>query len=184
MNLFLRFRERLTGVLDPVGKELDSMVAQFNAGGLIALGDRPYCIVYNSTTQSVPDSTQTQLQMNSADSDPRGMFSSNAITIPSGEDGVYVVTVYAFFDASAVGNLRIVRALKNTGSQYNGNAIIAQAVKGPDPSFVDGRALNLLSLSGGDVITAWAYQDSGGAMSMGATGVRGAQNSMTVARLW
>lgn len=110
--------------------------------------------VAGGVSTGVP-TTPTQLQLNTAVDDPGGWLGSDAITLPSGSDGLYDVFLDVETDNGSVGertrvHLRVNGAVAQ-GFFIDNNGTTAEA---------EARSF-LLPLTAGDVITIYASKTGG-----------------------
>jgi hypothetical protein len=121
------------------------------------------CSVYNSTTFSLANNTMTRITMNSEFFDTNGFHSTSTdtarITIPTGYGGYYLVSVAGKWETSSTG-YRAVEIYKN-------NASLLSMIQIPGNSAINAydRASIIISLSAGDFIELYAYQNAGSALS-------------------
>ena len=119
---------------------------------------------YNNANVSIPASEWTVVPQNAEDYDTHGFHSttvnSSRMTIPSGQDGKYLIVFNARFAVSAAGNLRGFRIY------LNGSTPIAAQEGAIANVAVAGSISVLYSLSAGDYVEGFVYQDSGGALNI------------------
>lgn len=136
------------------------------------------CQAYNSTTQSINTNSATEVTFNSENFDTDGFHSTSTntgrMTIPSGKAGKYLIIGYIDFNINGTG-YRQAELLKN-GSQlvsgyYVNRSVGTSAETGVNPVAVADCAV-------GDYITMNAFQDSGGALTIGTYG--STRSSLTV----
>lgn len=130
---------------------------------------------YSSTTQSINDSTETVVTLGSEqfDSDTFHDTSSNTgrMTIPSGQDGKYIVIAQVRFAANATG-IRFLH-IKLNNSTYEASAH-------GDGGTIDLNVTALLNLVATDYVAAYVYQTSGGALNIDGSTVR---TSLSIAKV-
>lgn len=140
--------------------------------GLTGVGVAAFvgCRVYNSATQNVNNTTDTQLTFNSEDYDTDGFHSTGSntdrITIPTGETGYYLVHAHTTWSPSATGE-RIMVIRKN-GSDVAGASSSVPVNSG---TYGTRQIVSvILFLTAGDYLQVNVYQNSGGTRTAGGTG--------------
>lgn len=126
------------------------------------------CSVYNTTTQSISNNTDTGVTFNSEHFDTDGFHSTvsntEKLTIPSGKDGKYLITASGMWATSNVGT-RFFRLQKN-GTTNLGNGAKQDTV--PSGAFSQS-VCEVVDLVAGDYITVDVYQSSGSSLNIGST---------------
>lgn len=124
------------------------------------------CLIANNTTQgSIANGTTTALTFPTVVRDD-GTFSgtANALTVPAGKSGWYIVTAQCQWPGSATG-LRGLNMLINGSLPYGGGALPRM-----QNSNTNGNDANVnpivIFLSAADVITCTVFQNSGGTLIM------------------
>jgi len=112
----------------------------------------PAFFAYPTSNQSLSNVTSTQVVLNAELYDTANAFTSNAFTVPSGQGGKYVL------------NFGIRRNTWTSDRFYTflkkgGSSIFEMDSYGK--SYATNNGFTLYQLSAGDVITLFAYQDSG-----------------------
>lgn len=130
--------------------------------------NRPHCRVYNSSAFSVPNNTATAVTFNSERSDVGGCHSTSVntarLTVPSGEGGKYLSGGSIEWASHATG----VRIL---GNRVNGATMIVQDRKESATDTTPGQNVSTFySLAAADYIEMTAFQNSGGALNVSASG--------------
>lgn len=175
--LGLQFREELpTRVVDELDQLTGSIQVSFNAlRDNLAQQNLLHCVAFHSTTQALTTAVPTQLLLDSHDTDPSGMLSSNVARIQV--SGFYLIIGCAAFEPSGAGAVRYIEILKNgTALKYSTASPIAGLythVSLPD----------VAQLVAGDAIGLVGYQDSGGTVNVGHVS-RFAQTQLAVAKLF
>lgn len=128
----------------------------------------PNCSVYNAFTQSIPNNTHTALLFDSEEFDADGLHSTGSntsrITIPSGMDGKWWFNTCAMWAVNGTGQ-RLARFYKN-GSAWG---TVSYAMK--DGTYnVTHTFAALISMVATDYVEVFVFQDSGGALAIGAAG--------------
>lgn len=123
---------------------------------------------YNSTTQTVANTTETKLTFNSEDYDTSTIHDNSTnptrFTVPTGGAGKWTAVAYCSWDANASGTVRYM------WWSLNGTRIRSSLVSNPGAGFgLDQRStLEPVTLADGDYVEVSAYQDSGGTRTTGA----------------
>ena len=120
------------------------------------------CRLFNSTNQSIPTNTSTEVTLNSEAFDTNGFHSTTTntarITIPTGYAGKYLVTASWEWDGGSTTGARELFVRKN-GNLALGNAnYIGQS---PHASYFQ-NVIFPIDLAVGDWISMWVQQNSGG----------------------
>lgn len=144
---------------------------------------QPRCVAFNNGTQSINDSTITIATMDSEDIDVGGLHSTSVntsrLTIPTGGDGLYLITARSQFAANATG-ARQFRIVKNSSGSpsiinlYEGTATVDRTMQ----------AQLMENAVAGDFYEIHVFQSSGGALALGAAGSRWFQTTLTAVKLW
>lgn len=138
-------------------------------------------IAYHNTTQSINNTTETVLNLNSEDVDTATMHdtatNNSRITIPTGGDGFYLFTVKVPFASNAVGE-RFIRAFKNGVAH---KMLERQSANTVDDTVLTGSFM--LQLAAADYIEIAAYQSSGGALNIGSA-TRSSSTEICATKLW
>jgi hypothetical protein len=136
------------------------------------------CQAYNNTTQSINNSSSTEVTFNSENFDTDGFHSTSSntgrMTIPSGKAGKYLVIGYINFNLNATG-YRQAEILKN-GSQIISGYYVNRSVGSAAETQVNPVAV--VDCAVGDYITMNAFQDSGGSLTIGTYG--STRSSLTI----
>ena len=123
------------------------------------------CGVKKTSDQSINNSTATVISWDSENIDTNTMHDNSTnntrITVPTGKGGYYLLTGGIAFNSNGTGN-RVVRAYKN-GSDLRWLAGVAAANAG---NFTIVSFNQVFNLSAGDYIELYAFQSSGGALSV------------------
>jgi hypothetical protein len=151
-------------------------------GGFQTAPTQPRCVVYNSTTQSLSDSTLTTMLFDTEDFDIGGLHSTSVntgrATCPSSGTGIYLVLAKVAYVANATG-IRVVRIRKN-GSDFTTQSTQAATAAGVQVV----QSIGLAALTPGDYVEVIGFQSSGGALNTGDAASRSIQNELTVVKLW
>jgi hypothetical protein len=143
---------------------------------------QPRCLVYNSTTQSLSDSTLTTMLFDTEDFDIGGLHSTSVntgrATCPANGTGIYLVIAKIAFVANGTG-LRVARIRKN-GSDVTTQSTQAATASGTQVV----QSIGLVALTPGDYVEVIGFQSSGGALNSGDASARSIQNELTVIKLW
>lgn len=131
----------------------------------MSLSAQPHAGAFNSAAQSVNDSTQTALTLDSEQYDVGALHSTvsntSRMTIGAGQDGYYHIVGKSEFAASAVGQ-RILSIY------LNGTAISRTRYPLNSATVVSTFEVStMVPLVATDYIELFAYQDSGGALNVG-----------------
>lgn len=131
--------------------------------------DPPRCRVTNSADISINNTTATALTFNTETHDDGGMHSTTSntsrVTVPSGGDGWYVITGNVEFKNNATGQRAIAILLNGTSNIATQRAVSASSSTNTQLSVA-----TQYPLAAGDYIELTAYQSSGGALDVVATG--------------
>lgn len=143
---------------------------------------QPRAGVYNNTTQSINDSTNTALTFNTEDFDVGAMHDTGSntsrLTIPASAGGLYWVNANTTFASNATG-YRHLFIRKNgttnvlTGALNLGNATTVTMIN----------CSGILVLSAGDYLEIMAFQSSGGALNVGSA-TREFSSQFQIVKLW
>lgn len=147
------------------------------AGQLLTTGLVSYsACAYNSANISIPNGVETVLTLNSERWDNATIHSTSANTsrMTAPVDGVYLITANIEFDANATGERYV--AIRLNGGTYLAAPTIDAAGGGLNTGFAFTRQY---ALSAGDYIEIWAFQNSGGALNVVASGNRSPEVQMT-----
>ena len=135
------------------------------ADGAAAASSFVGCGVKKTTDQSINNSTYTVVSWDSENFDTDTMHDNSTnntrITVPSGKGGYYLLTGSIAFNSNGTGN-RIVRFYKN-GSDLRWVASLAAANTG---NFTIVPFSQVFNLAAADYIELYAFQSSGGALSV------------------
>jgi hypothetical protein len=133
--------------------------------------DSPACRAYNSAAISVANATDVFLTFNSERFDNASVHSTSSntgrLTVPTGGGGKYIIGSNIDYATTFTGVLRA------SGLRLNGSTYIADQYAPPiNSAFSSGRftVTAIYSLSAADYVEVRAYQDSGGALNVTATG--------------
>jgi len=139
------------------------------------------CGLYKNTTQSLTTATSTAITFGASDVEDFDTHSfhstttnTSRITIPNSLGGVYQISAGARFDANATG-VRYISVF------LNGLAIALSMA--PNNGTISGSGCSIytaVKLIPGDYIELNAYQNSGGALNVGAVGATGKQTYLSV----
>jgi len=124
--------------------------------------------IYNNASQSISNATWTVLNFNSENFDTDAFHSTSTntsrITIPSGKNGKYLVTMKGHFAGNSTGD-RYVSLAKNGASA---GAWRLSAVSGASIGFGQSVVMDLVAT---DYLQLEVYQDSGGSLNAVGAGV-------------
>jgi len=127
------------------------------------------CQVVRSSSESIPNSTNTDVSWNAEDIDVGSYHSTSSnserVTIPSGGDGYYLVATTIQWEGNATG-YRKVRIQVNGSTQREG---IVNDIS--EAEIFDQHVAQVLHLEANDYITVEVFQDSGGALNVNADSV-------------
>lgn len=152
-------------------------------GGSVQADGQPRCWAFNSTTQSISNTTWTALTLDTEDFDVGSMHSTSVntsrITIPSGQGGLYLIIAQAGFALHATG-------IRELAIRYNGTSRLWSTTQtgystGSDPQTLQCQAIH--EAAAGDYYEAVVYQSSGGTLNVGSASSQFAA-SLQVVRLW
>jgi hypothetical protein len=122
--------------------------------------------LYNSTTQSVNNTTATPLTMDTEVYDTHGFHtgSSSQAVVPAGMAGKYIAVGGTYFPADTDGSYRIVAIGVNGSAVAPHTRVPPKASATADPALT---ATAIVNLNVGDYVELIAYHDSGAAASLG-----------------
>jgi hypothetical protein len=137
---------------------------------LIYLQDRvdnpPRALAFHSTTQSIASGSDTVVVFNSEVVDSGGVHSTSAntgrLTVPTGQDGVWLLTAHVEFAANVTGQRRIF--LRHNGLTDLGGLTVLAA----DAGTTKVSTALLVYLAAADYVEVVALQTSGGALNLSA----------------
>lgn len=139
--------------------------------------NRPHFRAYNSAALSIPNNAFTAVTLNSERFDVGGMHSTvsntDRGTVPAGEAGKYSGWASGGYAAHATG-VRI-NALVVNGATFIAN-VRAESATDTTPEFIVDSLL--YSLAAADYMSYYAFQNSGGALNLSATGNHSPEFSM------
>jgi hypothetical protein len=118
----------------------------------------PAFSAYQSSNQSISNTTETAITFNLEDYDTDSAFASNTFTVPSGKDGKYFL--YAQTGCNGFGANRFFITINKSGTN------IAEGELNGTGYYPTISASIVEQLSVGDTITARVYQDSGGTVTL------------------
>jgi hypothetical protein len=141
---------------------------------------QPRCRTYYNSTQSINDSTLTVPAFNAETYDVGSLHdnvtNNGRLTIPTGGDGLYLITLNLTFAANATGyRFAYIRKNGTTVLSQNGSP----AVNGSNTILQTTCIVNLVAT---DYVEGLAYQTSGGALNMGTNGDDG--HTFSIVKLW
>lgn len=152
-------------------------------GGVATGAAQPRAGAYHATTQSLTNNTETAVLFNTEDYDVGAMHdtasNTSRFTVPTGGDGLYLLTGTVDFIASATG-IRYLRWRKN------GATAISGTMSQPGNASYNTQLVHTVvaALVAGDYVELVAYQDSGGALNIGDAATRYIQNTAQIVKLW
>lgn len=141
---------------------------------MIVHGIPKFCgaLVYRGTGQSFPQGSEVVILMNASQYDTDGFWSSVAnperLTVPTGLDGNYLVSLGASFSSNALGhNSFYLGVFNSAGTLLQNYPLMYHARKtgtgtNAGSTFITGP----IPMSGGDYVRLTAYQDSGGTQNI------------------
>jgi hypothetical protein len=163
---------------------IDAIIAgNIEWGGIQYATAQPRAVVYNSTTQSLSDSTLTAITFDTEDFDVGSMHSTSVntsrITCPANGTGAYLVIGKVTYAANATG-VRVARIRKG------GSDVATQATHAATAGAT--QVVQTICLIGmtppSDYVELYGFQTSGGALNTGDAATRAIQNELTVIKLW
>jgi hypothetical protein len=148
----------------PSGATIDlSSATQTGVGGT----NTPNFFVTKSAFQSVPNTTDTKITFDTEDYDTNSAFASSTFTVPTGQGGKYFLSAsVGCRNASNIPSVQIF-IRKNTSTQIAGNIRTHTYTSGTS-QYQTNTVNGCFSLSAGDTIEIYAYQDSGGNLEVNA----------------
>lgn len=140
--------------------------------------------VHHNTTQSLTNNTETAVVFNTEDYDVGAMHDTGSntsrFTVPTGGDGLYLLTAAIHFSANATGR-RYARWQKNGSNAIGTWSLISANSVGGGTTCVLALIWPLVAT---EYVEVMAYQDSGGALNIGDAGTSYLMNHAQVAKLW
>jgi hypothetical protein len=143
-------------------------------------GATPRCVAYHSTTQSVPDSTVTVVELDSEEVDVGGplhdlVTNNSRVTVPAGAGGFYVAVGTVGFASAAAGSVLAPRLTKNGATDLV--AIVPAPALTGNPTIAQLQWAGVLAAT--DYLELRAYQQTGGALNIGSA-TRSFTNALAV----
>lgn len=145
------------------GQRVPASQLQLLTTNALFWSSRPMFRMYQTVSQSVPNNTYTQLAMDTSawDSDTgRAVLTPWAYTIPVGMTGRWKFTIKVAWVPNAVGS-RLLDVARNGTIDTTAEVAATTTAASFNPGSVT--TVTLLA-NAGDVMSAWALQDSGGAL--------------------
>lgn len=144
---------------------------------------QPRAGVFHGTTQSIPNTTDTALLFNSEDFDVGTLHdtvtNNSRITIPTGGDGLYLVTATYCPVSAAAGSGYVF--IKKNGATTVSTVSRSNLVNGNTTGI---QVVALVVLAAADYIEAIGNQSSGGALLSGDAAQRMFQNQFQAVKIW
>jgi hypothetical protein len=130
--------------------------ASGGGGGGVATG----AYIAATTSQSVANNSSTQINLGTVVRDDGGFTgTANALTVPAGKDGWYIITGSIFWPSNATG-------VRNAELFIGGAAQSPRAVtQSSSSAFASEIASQVIYLAAGQVVTLAGFQNSGGSIS-------------------
>lgn len=186
----------LVGDLDTGMYSSGANALEFATNGVKALGidstqfidspTQPRASAFNSGVQSVASASFTVITFDSEDYDVGGMHSTSAntsrMTIPTGGDGLYLLTANITFAPSTTGNVRGTRFVKN-GATLGVTATILPGASGSSVGTTS-QLVAVMNLVAGDYVEVDVLQDTGSSMNIGNASFRYLQSQFQIVKLW
>jgi len=118
----------------------------------------PFCFyAYHNTTQSLGNSAEATLSLNTASLDPSSGFAASTYTVPAGGTGLWMLT--GGWSTASASVTRGFAAVLTTPGNYRGDDITGTAIR-----YV--RFSILVPLTAGDTINLRGFQTSGGSTTL------------------
>jgi hypothetical protein len=138
-----------------------------NNGSAVGGTNTPAFFVTKSAFQSVPNTTDTKITFDTEVYDTNSAFASSTFTVPIGQGGKYFLSTSV--GCRNAGNIPSVQIFirKNTSTQIAGNIRTHTYTSGTS-QYQTNTVNGCFSLSAGDTIEIYAYQDSGGSLEVNA----------------
>jgi hypothetical protein len=140
----------------------------FPGDGTIDASSMAHCKVYRSSSQSINNNTWTELPYNAEIDDDLGMHDNavnpTRITIPSGQDGIYLINAQTWWVGNATGRRELIIGI-------DGGFGSPASLTWGDPPSTTWHALRITTveeLSAGSYVETQIYQNSGGPLSVDA----------------
>jgi len=114
--------------------------------------------IRRATTQSIPHNTTTKVILDTVIEDDYGFFANNALVVPRGLDGRYMILQRVEFPSAAYTNCQAATRQNVDGTNYR--TLINEFEAGTQATLF--RGWSTAHLNTGDQIELWAYQVSGG----------------------
>lgn len=152
-----------------------------DANQFITSATQPRASAYNNTTQSINSGSDTALTFNSEDWDVGSMHSTSAntsrITVPTGGDGLYVVTAQTLCE-NASDYSCVLKLKKNGTTEFgSGDSRPSASLNG------SAKATAWVTLAAADYVEVLVNQNSGSARNVGSAS-RGPASALQVIRIW
>jgi hypothetical protein len=152
-----------------------------DATNFVDSSTQPRCSAYNTTTQSLSDNTLTALALNAEDFDVGTMHdtvtANTRMTIPTGGDGLYLITGQATFATNATG-------VRDAYVKKNGTTYLSFARGNGNASGLAVVTVSVIAvLAAADYVELWGRQNSGGALNSG-DATRETSNILQIVKLW
>jgi hypothetical protein len=157
-------------------------VAAGTFGVILSNSAQPRARAYNSAAQSVNNATLTALTLDSEDYDVGAMHdnvtNNSRMTIPTGGNGLYLLVAKTTFASNGTGAARELRLTKN-GAAIGTSVLHAPTAAANEQISVTGIEVLVAT----DYIEAYVYQDSGGALNVGAA-TRVSASELSIVKLY
>lgn len=143
---------------------------------------QPRAGVYNNTTQSINDATNTALTFNTEDFDVGTMHDTGSntsrLTIPASAGGLYWVDANATFATNATGYRQLFIRKNGTTNVLSGVINLGNAT-----TVTQVNCSGLVVLAAADYLEVMAFQSSGGALNVGSA-TREFSAQFQIVKLW
>ena len=123
---------------------------------------------YNTASQSIPNTTFTQITFGTESYDHGSIFASSTFTVPAGYAGKWLLVAEVDFAASGTGQYKLVAITKQTvaGAPALTDRIVQQNYIGAGVyANISGNCSIVANAAVGDLYKVGVYQDSGGALN-------------------
>lgn len=121
----------------------------------------PACRVTRTTAQTITTSTWSFISFTSMTFDTDGMTAVTDTKVTVQTAGLYLISAYCDFGATATGN-RYVRIEKNAATSSNGTGLAQNTTAGIATNALGQTVTTIASLSASDTVHLSVYQTSGG----------------------
>lgn len=169
---------KMKRILEKLTKKVDSFYGEYvqhqhtgvdtpkvdsnDLGGFLSQID-----VYNSSTQSISNNTETLVQFNTENYDPGQEYDTTTYLFTAKTSGMYLVTSGLTYETSSSGTVDKTLGLR---LKKNGTSIFETFSPAPDTAVTNPKLsvgiTQILQLTDGDTLGIYAFQDTGGSKNI------------------